>query len=82
MISHICQANYSPVLKLKTKEDFEQGVLHYFAKDFAEASVCFKNVLKTNVEDKTAQLYLERSAQFIVRGMPEDWESVEAMESK
>jgi len=69
-------------LKLKTKADFEQGLLHYFAKDFAEASVCFKNVLKANAEDKTARLYLERSAQFMVRGVPEDWQGVEAMESK
>jgi class 3 adenylate cyclase len=69
-------------LKLKTKADFEQGLLHYFAKDFAEASVCFKNVLKANGEDKTARLYLERSAQFMVQGVPEDWEGVEAVESK
>jgi len=69
-------------LKLKTKADFEQGLHHYFAKDFAEASVCFKNVLKANVADKTAKLYLERSAQFMVQGVPEEWAGVEAMESK
>jgi two-component system sensor histidine kinase ChiS len=69
-------------LKLKTKGDFEEGLHYYFAKDFAEASVCFKNVLKANTADKTARLYLERSAQFMVQGVPEDWEGVEAMESK
>jgi two-component system sensor histidine kinase ChiS len=69
-------------LKQKTKTDFEQGLLHYFAKDFAEASVCFKNVLKANSGDKTARLYLERSAQFMVQGVPEEWEGVEAVESK
>jgi class 3 adenylate cyclase len=69
-------------LKLETKADFEEGLHHYFAKEFAEASVCFNNVLKANAEDKTARLYLERSAQFMVRGVPEDWEGVEAMESK
>ncbi len=69
-------------LKLKTKADFEQGLLHYFAKDFAEASVCFKNVLKANAGDKTARLYLERSAQFMVQGVAEGWEGVEAVESK
>jgi adenylate cyclase len=67
---------------LKTKADFEQGLHHYFAKEFTEASVCFNNVLKVNPEDRTARLYLERSAQFMVRGVPEDWEGVEAMESK
>jgi two-component system sensor histidine kinase ChiS len=69
-------------LKLATKADFEQGLHHYFAKDFAEASVCFKNVLKVNAADKTAKLYLERSAQFMVQGVPENWEGVEALESK
>jgi two-component system sensor histidine kinase ChiS len=69
-------------LKLKTKGDFEEGLHYYFAKDFAEASVCFKNVLKANVEDKTARLYLERSAQFMVRGVAEGWEGVETMENK
>ena len=69
-------------LKLKTKADFEQGLLHYFAKDFAEASVCFKNVLKANAGDKTTRLYLERSAQFMVQGVAEGWEGVEAVESK
>jgi signal transduction histidine kinase/ligand-binding sensor domain-containing protein/class 3 adenylate cyclase/ActR/RegA family two-component response regulator len=69
-------------LKLKTKGDFEQGLQRYFAKDFAEATVCFKNALKANPEDKAANLYLQRSAQFVVKGVPEDWEGVEAMESK
>ncbi len=69
-------------LKLKTKADFEEGLHYYFAKDFAEASVCFKNVLKANAEDKTARLYLTRSAQFMVQGVPEEWEGVEVVESK
>jgi len=30
----------------------------------------------------TASLYLERSAQVVVQGVPEDWEGIEAMESK
>jgi hypothetical protein len=65
-----------------TKADFEPGLLHYFAKDFAKASVCFKNVLKANADDKIARLYLQRSAQFMVQGVAEDWEGVEAVESK
>ena len=69
-------------LKGRTKTDFEAGLNHYFAKEFAEASVCFKNVLKTNAADKTAKLYLERSAQFMVQGVPQDWEGVEAMANK
>jgi hypothetical protein len=69
-------------LKLKTKADFEEGLHLYFEKEFAEAAVFFKKVLKINPQDKTAKLYLERSAQFMVQGVPEDWQGVEAMESK
>ncbi|MCI0698767.1 adenylate/guanylate cyclase domain-containing protein [candidate division KSB1 bacterium] len=69
-------------LKLKTKADFEEGLNDYFEKKFAEASVCFTKVLKVNPADKTARLYLERSAQFMVQGVPEDWEGVEAVEQK
>jgi len=68
--------------KLKTKVDFEQGLVYYFDRKFTEASVCFKNVLEKNGADKTAKLYLERSAQFMVQGVPDDWEGVEAMDHK
>lgn len=69
-------------LKLQTKVDFEQGLLHYSARDFAEASVSFNKVLKVHPEDKTAKLYLERCAQFMVQGVPAGWEGVEIMEGK
>ncbi|MCI0694461.1 ATP-binding protein [candidate division KSB1 bacterium] len=69
-------------LKLKTKTDFEEGLHCYFAKDFAQAVVRFKNVLTANPNDKTAELYLRRSARFVVEGVTADWEGVETMESK
>ena len=68
--------------KMKTKMDFEQGLKHYFAKEFLEAAGCFKHVLNINPEDKTARLYLERSAQFMVHGVPDGWLGVEVLESK
>ena len=66
-------------LKLKTKTDFENGLILYFKKEFAEASVCFNKVHKMNPSDKTAKLYLERSAQFMVQGVPDYWEGVETL---
>jgi two-component system sensor histidine kinase ChiS len=69
-------------LKLKTKSDFEEGLELYYKKEFAEAAVCFKQVRKTNPDDKTATLYLERAAQFMVRGVPEEWDGVETLEHK
>jgi signal transduction histidine kinase/class 3 adenylate cyclase len=69
-------------LKKQTKREFEEGLKFYFAKEFTEAAVYFKKVLKVNPVDKTAQRYLERSAHFMVQGVPENWEGVEAMEGK
>ncbi len=68
--------------KLKSKADFEQGLRLYFDKEFAEAVVCFKKVLKINPDDKTAGLYLQRAARFVVEGVSEEWQGVEVMESK
>jgi two-component system sensor histidine kinase ChiS len=68
-------------LKLETKADFEQGLRHYFAREFSAAAACFKNVLQRHLEDKTAQLYLQRATRYAVQGVGEEWEGVEAMES-
>ena len=69
-------------LKIKTKSDFEQGLSNYFAKEFADAVGLFKKIINVNPSDKTAQLYLERSAQFVVQGVPQDWQGIETMEIK
>ncbi len=68
-------------LKLKTKTDFEQGLRHYFDREFSAAAACFKNVLQRHPEDKTAHLYLQRATRFAVQGVGEEWEGVETMES-
>ena len=69
-------------LKLKTKADFEQGLAAYFDRDFTTASAHFKAVLDVNANDKTARLYLERAATFMVQGAPEAWQGIEAVERK
>jgi len=53
-----------------------------FAKEFIKAMGCLTNVLSVNPDDKTAQLYIERCARFIVQGVPEDWQGIEVMENK
>lgn len=68
--------------KEATKSRFEQGLQSYFQKDFVEAAGCFKQVLVDNPEDKAAKLYLERSAHYMVQGVPDEWEGVEVMDSK
>jgi two-component system sensor histidine kinase ChiS len=69
-------------LKLKTKSDFNEGLMRYFAKEFEVAAGSFKKVLSMNPDDKTAQLYLQRSTQYIKQGVPDGWQGIETMEGK
>ena len=69
-------------LKIKTKIDFEEGLHHYFEREFAEAIICFKKVLYKNPDAKTALFYLKRSAQYVVEGVPDNWQGVEALNTK
>ena len=52
---------------------FETGLDYYYRKDFTGAASSFKEVLNTIPGDKAAQLYLRRSAEFMVQGAPGDW---------
>ncbi len=69
-------------LKHKTKEVFEEGLRHYFDRQFIKAMGFFTQVLAGNPIDKTAQLYVERCARFISQGVPEGWAGVEIMDTK
>jgi class 3 adenylate cyclase/CheY-like chemotaxis protein len=50
--------------KLKTQQEFEEGVLLYHKGRFSEARLKFEWVLERNPVDKAAQLYLRRTAHF------------------
>ena len=69
-------------LKEQTKPNFEEGLELYYSKQFSEASVQFNQVLKKNSQDKAARIYLERSANYMVQGVPDDWTGVETLLEK
>ena len=69
-------------LKLKTKDAIEEGLKLYHNKEFAKAGVEFDSVKKANPDDKAAVIYLERTAQLMVTGVPDDWEGDEVMDGK
>ena len=69
-------------LKKKTKADFDAGLDHYFKKEFTKAAALFEQVLQLNPNDKTVRLYLERSAQFMVNRVNDDWKGIEVMDNK
>jgi len=69
-------------LKKETKSPFEEGLCLYYDRKFAEASVQFNQVVRQNPGDKAARIYLERSAAYMVQGVPEDWTGVETLTTK
>lgn len=66
-------------LKMKTRTDFEKGLLHYHSQEFAQAEAHFAEVLRQNPQDKAAQLYLKRTAYFAQYGVPPEWDGIEAL---
>ena len=69
-------------LKKQTKYDFEQGLRLYYDRKFSEASVQFNRVLEKHPGDRAARIYLKRSANYMVNGVPEDWTGVEILTQK
>ena len=69
-------------LKELTKDDFEQGLCLYYDRKFSEASVKFNQVLEKHPDDRAARIYLKRSANYMVNGVPDDWTGVEILTQK
>ena len=69
-------------LKEQTKDDFEQGLCLYYDRKFSEASVKFNQVLEKFPDDRAARIYLKRSANYMVNGVPDDWTGVEILTQK
>ena len=83
-VHEVFDSDPQPVVKLKeqTKDDFEQGLCLYYDRKFSEASVKFNQVLEKNPEDRAARIYLKRSANYMVNGVPDDWTGVEILTQK
>jgi tetratricopeptide (TPR) repeat protein len=69
-------------LKMKTLRDFEQGLAHYRQREFAQAKLCFKQVLRVYADDMAALIYFKRCEHFQKYGVSDDWEWVEVLETK
>ncbi|MEL6652867.1 MAG: adenylate/guanylate cyclase domain-containing protein, partial [Bacteroidota bacterium] len=69
-------------LKWGAMQPFEQGLRHYYAREFPQAVATFGEVLQLNPDDKAAQHYLERSQAYQESGVPDNWEGVELMDQK
>ena len=69
-------------LKLNTLEDFTHALDAYLNKDFEQAILSFKKVLKQDDKDNAAHYYLAKAATYIVSGVDTEWSGVEMMNYK
>lgn len=69
-------------LKWGVQQPFEQGLRHYYAREFQDAITTFGEVLHINPADKAAQHYLERAKTYNQIGVPDNWQGVELMDHK
>lgn len=79
LVYEVFDSDENAALKAQTKAMFEQGLELYNQKKFAEASVQFSQVLQANPKDQAAKIYLERTARYMVEGVPQDWQGVESI---
>ncbi len=64
-------------VKQNTKSIFEEGLRLYYGRQFSEASVRFSRVLEKNSQDKAVRIYLERCAEYMIKGVPDGWTGLE-----
>ncbi len=52
--------------RLRTKDQFETAVTHFFAREFSQATETFKLVCQMDETDKAAKLYAARAEQYLL----------------
>ncbi|CAG1021700.1 adenylate cyclase [Patescibacteria group bacterium] len=61
---------------------WQTAIQCYFNRQFSDALTLFQSVWQQYPMDKTAELYVERSQQFLNQDLANDWQGVAVMESK
>ena len=68
--------------KQESIELFKEGLELYYNKEFPDASMVFKRIMKANPEDKAAAYYYNKAVTYALKGVPEEWNGIEKMEIK
>ena len=68
--------------KLNTKTLFVEGQQYYSAWEFADAVLCFTEVLRVLPDDATTRHYLQRASTCLLEGVPDDWQGIRTMDKK
>ena len=69
-------------LKIKTLKSFEKGLSHFMAEEFPKASAAFDRVLAVNPKDEVAKYFMNKSAEYTISGVPENWGFANVMGEK
>ncbi len=78
-IFDVYEGDLPEIIKLKqeTQGEFEKGLASYYDRNFTRAAKSFQKVLSAYPDDKCAQIYLKRSAEYMVSGVEEEWTGAE-----
>jgi two-component system sensor histidine kinase ChiS len=77
-VCEVLDVELEPVrsLKIQTVPIFEEGLEQYCRGNFANAKVCFEEIVTLNPADKPSQLYLERIEALLENSIPANWNGV------
>lgn len=70
------------ILKTKTHPDFQKGLDQFFDREFAQATATFDQILKVNPKDRSTRLFMTKASEYLIKGVPDDWDGVEVMTFK
>ena len=68
--------------KLKGLIDFEEGLQHFYKRQFYDAVTAFNKSLQACSEDRPARLFLSKASAFTIDGVSKDWTGIEVMRFK
>ncbi|MEG4233021.1 adenylate/guanylate cyclase domain-containing protein [Microcoleus sp. Pol11C3] len=77
-VCEVLDVELEPVrsLKIQTVPIFEEGLEQYCLGNFANAKLCFEEIVTLNPGDKPSQLYLERIQALLENSIPANWNGV------
>ena len=77
-VCEVLDVEVEPVrsLKIQTLPIFEEGLEQYCQGNFANAKVCFEQIVALNPADRPSQLYLERIQSLLENSIPANWKGV------
>jgi len=77
-VCEVLDVEVEPVrsLKIQTLPIFEEGLEQYCQGNFANAQVCFEQIVGLNPADEPSQLYLQRIQALLENSIPANWNGV------